>query len=135
MIRLLWTASVNIRRFLRRYMPSNILLDRIRTRRGLRWGILTMLLALPYLAIAYWASVVVDSGGPGWFNLLVILGIWNALKMLGIGPMSLVVLLDIRRRERRESRAHNRVSPTEQDESDEQSSLDNPSAVTRAFRR
>lgn len=36
MIRLLWAASV--RTFLRRYMPTNILLDLIRTRRGLKWA-------------------------------------------------------------------------------------------------
>ena len=31
MIRLLWTASAEVRYFLRRYMPSNVLLDLIRT--------------------------------------------------------------------------------------------------------
>ena len=35
MIRLLWTASAEVRYFLRCYMPSNILLDLIRTRKGL----------------------------------------------------------------------------------------------------
>lgn len=40
MIRLLWTASVETRYFLRRYMPSNIVLDLIRTRQGLKWGCL-----------------------------------------------------------------------------------------------
>ena len=34
MIRELWTVSVHTRAFLRRYMPTNILLDAIRTRRG-----------------------------------------------------------------------------------------------------
>ena len=29
MIRLLWAASTNIRNFMRRYMPSNVLLDAI----------------------------------------------------------------------------------------------------------
>lgn len=113
MIRLLWTISVNIRRFLRRYMPSNILLDRVRTRRGLRWGVLAMLLAFPYLAIAYWAGAAVDSGGPGWLNVLVVLGIWNALKMLGIGPTSLVMLAVARHRD---WRAHRRAAVTERRE-------------------
>ena len=35
-IRLLWTGSVHTRNFLRRYMPTNILLDAIRTPRGLK---------------------------------------------------------------------------------------------------
>lgn len=30
MIRLLWTASTEVRYFLRRYMPSNVLFDLIR---------------------------------------------------------------------------------------------------------
>ena len=45
MIRLLWTASAEVRYFLRRYMPSNVLLDLIRTRKGLKWGMPAMLLA------------------------------------------------------------------------------------------
>lgn len=49
MFRLIWTDSVHTRYFLRRFMPTNIVLDAIRTRRGLRWGIPAMLLALPYL--------------------------------------------------------------------------------------
>lgn len=34
MFRLIWIASVHVRYCLRRYMPSNIVLDLIRTRRG-----------------------------------------------------------------------------------------------------
>lgn len=104
MIRLLWVASVHTRRFLRRYMPSNILLDQIRTRRGLRWGGLAMLLAVPYLAVAYWCSALIEDGGPGWLNLLALLGVWNAFKMLAIAPVSLLMLLRVRRMVRRASK-------------------------------
>ena len=38
MLRLIWTLSIHVRNFLRRYMPTNRLLDAIRTRRGLKWG-------------------------------------------------------------------------------------------------
>ena len=38
MFRLIWVAGIHTRYFLRRYMPTNILLDAIRTRRGLKWG-------------------------------------------------------------------------------------------------
>lgn len=38
MFRLIWIASVHVRYFLRRYMPSKIVLDLIRTRRGLKFG-------------------------------------------------------------------------------------------------
>lgn len=102
MISLLWATSISVRRFLRRYMPTNILLDRIRTRHGLRWGALAMLLAVPHLMIAYWAGAFVDNGGPGWLNILVLLGIWNAFKMLGAGPVSMVMLIRVRAHERRQ---------------------------------
>jgi hypothetical protein len=52
MFRLIWALSVRARYYLRRYASSNIALDAIRTRRGLRWGIPAALLAVPYLLIA-----------------------------------------------------------------------------------
>ena len=100
MIRLLWTASAEVRYFLRRYMPSNILLDLIRTRMGLKWGMPAMLLAGPYLAIASWCTTLIESGGPGWLHLVVLICIWNALKMIVIGPVSVVLLVRARAKER-----------------------------------
>lgn len=92
-IRLLWTGSVHTRNFLRRYMPTNILLDAIRTPRGLKWGVPAMLLAIPYFLIAAILVQVIKDGGPAWLNVLVLLSIWNGLKMLWIGPLSLVLLV------------------------------------------
>ena len=100
MIRLLWTVSTEVRYFLRRYMPSNILLDLIRTRNGLKWGVPAMLLAAPYLGVAAWCATLVESGGPGWLHLVVLVCIWNALKMVIIGPVSVVLLVRARARER-----------------------------------
>lgn len=91
-IRLLWTGSVHTRSFLRRYMPTNILLDAIRTPRGLKWGVPVMLLAIPYFLIAAILVQVINDGGPAWLNVLVLLSIWNGLKMLWIGPLSLMLL-------------------------------------------
>ena len=113
MIRLLWTASAEVRYFLRRCMPSNIVLDLIRGRKGLKWGVPAMLLAGPYLAIAFWCTTVTEHGGPGWLHLVVLLCIWNALKMLAIGPASVILLVKARARERRtrnqaESGTHDR---------------------------
>lgn len=90
-----------VRYFLRRYMPSNIVLDLIRTRKGLKWGMPAMLLAGPYLAIAFWCTTLIEHGGPGWLQLVVLLCIWNALKMLAIGPVSVVLLTKARAREHR----------------------------------
>lgn len=112
MIRLLWAASVRTRYFLRRYMPTNILLDLIRTRRGLKWGPPAMLLAAPYLLAANICTNLIAGGGPGWLNLLVILFVWNAMKLLIMGPVSVVLLVRVRaqeaaarRRARRQSEA------------------------------
>ena len=43
MFRLVWIASIHTRDFLHRYMPTNIVLDRLRTRHGLKWGDTCML--------------------------------------------------------------------------------------------
>ncbi|WP_311200401.1 hypothetical protein [Brevibacterium casei] len=65
MLRLIWTLSVHTRNFLRRYMPTNRLLDVIRTRRGLKWGVSAMLLAIPYrLATAIFRDLI-EGGGTG----------------------------------------------------------------------
>lgn len=93
---LLWVLSTRIRYYLRRYAPTNILLDAIRARRGLKWGTLVMLLAAPYLYAAAICTAVIDRGGPGWLNILVLLFIWNASKMLWIGPISLILLVRAR---------------------------------------
>lgn len=66
-MRLLWAASARTRDVLC-YAPTNILLDAIPTRRGLKWGV------------------------PGWRNLLVVLAGWNMPKFILIGPISLVLL-------------------------------------------
>ena len=105
MIRLLLAASIHIRDFMRRYMPSNIVLDLIRTRRGLKWGVPAMLLALPYFGVAYWCTTIVSAGGPGWLNLVVLICVWSGLKMLWIGPVSIVLLLRVRTQEHLARRA------------------------------
>ncbi|MCI1673526.1 MAG: sulfate permease [Bifidobacterium tibiigranuli] len=99
MLRLIWAVSVRTRDLTRRYLPTNVLLDLIRTRRGLKWGIPAMLLAAPYLLAASICTAIIKDGGPGWLNLLVLLFIWNALKFAWIGPISLVLLARARIRE------------------------------------
>lgn len=101
MFRLLWAASVRTRYYLRRYMPTNILLDAIRTRRGLKWGVPAMLLAGPYLLAASICSAWAAGDGPDWLNLLVLLFVWNVLKFVVMGPVSLVLLSRVRHAERR----------------------------------
>ncbi len=110
MIRLLWTLSVRTRAFLRRYMPTNILLDKIRTRRGLKWGVPAMLIAVPYLLLAATLAAAVADGGPGWLNILIVLFLWNAAKFAFIGPVSLILLARTRLHEARARRAQARYA-------------------------
>lgn len=108
MFRSIWIASAHTRYFLRRYMPTNIALDAIRTRRGLKWGVPAMLLAIPYLYAASLLTVLIDDGAPRWLYVLVLLFIWNALKFAIIGPVSVVLLIRARAWEARECRAASR---------------------------
>ncbi len=80
-------------------MPTNVALDEIRTRRGLKWGVAATLLAVPYLLAASVCTSLIANGAPGWLNLFVLLFIWNALKFLIMGPVSLVLLVRVRLRE------------------------------------
>lgn len=90
----------------RRFMPTNIALDAIHTRRGLKWGVPAMLLAVPYA----WATLLCiglnETGGSGWLNLVALLFAWNSLKFLVAGPVTLIALVRVRSREerRRETR-------------------------------
>ncbi|NYE93882.1 hypothetical protein FHU41_000103 [Psychromicrobium silvestre] len=58
-----------------------------------------MLLAVPYLLGASICTNLIERDGPGWLNLLVLLFIWNALKFLIMGPVSLVLLARVRMKE------------------------------------
>jgi hypothetical protein len=96
MIRLLLAASMAVHDVLRRYMPTNIIRDLVRTRQGLKWGVPAMLLAVPYFAVAYWLTTLLAGGAPGWLNLLVLVCVWSGIKMLWLGPISLVLLARVR---------------------------------------
>lgn len=96
MFGLIWAISARTRYFMRHYMPTNILIDAIRTRRGLRWGLPAMLLAIPYLYAANLCVQLIDDGGPGWLHLLVLLFIYNAMKFTVTGPVSLIALQRVR---------------------------------------
>lgn len=116
MIPLLWAGSAHTRYFLRRYMPTNILLDAIRSPHGLKWGVPAMLLAIPYFFIATVLVKAVEGGGPGWLHLLVLLSIWNGLKMLWIGPTCLILLATAHRSSLKARRDNWRVAePTHPD--------------------
>ena len=97
----LWNASIHTRIFLRRWMPTNILLDRLRTRRGLKWGVPAMLLGVVYLLIAATCTGLIDQGWSEWLYLAFIWALWNGLKFLPFGPWSLILLIRVRTQEAR----------------------------------
>ena len=99
MIRLIWTLSARTRYYLRRYMPTNRLLDAIRRRRNFKWGIPATLLAVPYLLIASICTNALDQGAPGWLHLVVLWAVWNAMKFIIMGPVSLILLIRARTQE------------------------------------
>ncbi|GAA1996366.1 sulfate permease [Microbacterium pumilum] len=101
MFGLIWSLSIRIRSFLRRRMPTNILLAAIFTRRGLKWGMLAMLIAVPYMAAALLCAALLGQGAPGWVNILVLLCLWNATKFVVAGPISLARLVRVRLHEER----------------------------------
>lgn len=88
------------------HAPTNRLLVRLRTRQGLRWGIPVALVLVPaYLFAASIATTVIENGGPGWLNLIVVLLIWNAFKFAAMVPVSLWLLTKARFAEWRLRRA------------------------------
>lgn len=99
MIRLIWAMSIKVRSITRRFTPTNIVADKVQTRSGLKWGTAAMLLAIPYLFIAVICRQIIQDGGPGWLHLVVLLCLWNSMKMLWLGPVSLIQLARIRHQE------------------------------------
>ena len=74
MIALMWSLSTVIWRYLRTYMPSNIAIDMLRTRRGLKWAPPVALIVVPaYLFASAMASASVEHSGRGWLNVLVLM--------------------------------------------------------------
>lgn len=100
MLRIIWIASLYTRAFMRRFMPTNIVLDKLRTRRGLKWGVPAMLASLVYFYLAALMSVLVEHGASKWLYLVMIVCVWNAFKFLFYGPVSLVLLAHVRAAER-----------------------------------
>nr|BFF16528.1 hypothetical protein GCM10025730_00490 [Promicromonospora thailandica] len=84
-----------------RHAPTNLLLNTIRTRCGLKWSVPAMLLAVPYLYAAAICTTIVNDGGPGWLYLLVLLFVWNAFELLWIRPVTLLLMVGRTARSRR----------------------------------
>ena len=109
MFGLIWAVTARTHYAVRRFMPTNIVLDAVHTRRGLKWGLPVMLLAVPYAFASVFCAGLDEAGGSGWLNALALLFVWNALKFLVAGPVTLIRLLRVRGRE---AQARRRMTPT-----------------------
>ena len=92
MLHPIWIVGIHTRDFLHRYMPTNIKLNAIRERRGLKLGTPAMQLVIPdhvagSLIILLSGRRIAES-----FHLLMILCIWNAFKLLATGLLCALLL-------------------------------------------
>src|SRR5680860_735186 len=86
------------------YAPSNRLAWRLRARGGLGSALAAMAAGAAYLFAAASCTVLLDGGGPGWLNVLVLLFIWNAFKLGLVGPVILFAHARQRSAQRRSPR-------------------------------
>jgi hypothetical protein len=82
-------------------MLSNIVLRRVHTRTGIKWGPLVGLAAIIVYGLHMVATgTIVRDGGPGWVNLPVIIGFWSTCHVTFLIPTSVVRLLRVRHQEK-----------------------------------
>jgi hypothetical protein len=94
MLILLWNLSAAIRGYLRFRMPTNIVIDLLRTPRGQKWAIPAALVATPaYLFAMSVCAHFATHPRLGWLNVLVLLFFWNAMKFAWMALLSPVLWL------------------------------------------
>ena len=105
MLSLFWNLSAALNGYLRFYMPTNRAVDWLRTPRGLKWAIPVALVATPsYLFAMSLCVIIVQRGGLGYLNVLVLLFAWNAMKFVLMGVLSLPMLFRAALRDRQAQR-------------------------------
>ncbi len=96
-----WAVSARLHSLFRRFAPSNILIRRVHTRTGIKWGPLVGLAAAVLYGLLMLATAkVARKGGPGWVDLIVLLAFWNTVKFTCLIPVSLIQLIRARHQER-----------------------------------
>ncbi|MGH9057227.1 MAG: hypothetical protein ACRDYY_15410 [Acidimicrobiales bacterium] len=95
-----WALSSRLYGLAQRFCPSNIVLRRVHTRSGIKWGSLVGLGGVVVYGLGMVAAgTIVRDGGPGWVNLFVIIGFWNTCRFTFLIPTSVVRLLRVRHQE------------------------------------
>ncbi|RNM11826.1 sulfate permease [Nocardioides pocheonensis] len=98
MLTLLWNFSAAIRGCLREYMPTNRAADWLRSPRGLKWAIpVAIIVTTAYLGLTALAIDFAARPGFGWFNVLVLLFFWNAVKFAWMTVLAPAMWLSGRR--------------------------------------
>lgn len=96
-----WAISARLYSLSQRFAPSNIVIRRVHTRTGIKWGPLVGLAgAVAYGLLMVVTGTIVRDGGPGWVNLFVLVGFWNTVRFTALIPASLVRLLQVRHQEK-----------------------------------
>ncbi len=96
-----WALSSRLYGLAQRFCPSNIILRRVHTRTGIKWGPLAGLAGIVVYGLLMLAcSTIVRDGGPGWVNLFLIVGFWNTCRFTFLIPTSVVRLLRVRHQEK-----------------------------------
>ena len=94
MFSLFWNLSAALNGYLRFYMPTNRAIDWLRTPRGLKWAIPVALVATPtYLFAMSVCAVIIERGGPGYLNVLVLLFAWNSMKFACMAALAPILQL------------------------------------------
>ena len=105
-----FTIATYLHAFFQAFMPTNIFINAVRTRRGMKWGMLAWATLPIYYFIGTHITDYLAAGGPGWLNLVVLVIIWDIIKMFLLGPFSVMWLIGARFREFRARRAMRRAS-------------------------
>ena len=94
MFSLFWNLSAALNGYLRFYMPTNRAIDWLRTPRGLKWAIPVALVTTPiYLFAMSVCAVIIERGGPGYLNVLVLLFAWNSMKFACMAALAPILQL------------------------------------------
>lgn len=95
-----WELSSRLYGLAQRFCPSNIVIRRVHTRSGIKWGALVGLAGVTVYGLLMVATgTIARDGGPGWVNLFFIIGFWNACRFTVLIPVSVVRLLRVRHQE------------------------------------
>ena len=114
-----WAISARLYGLVQRFAPSNIVIRRLHTRTGIKWGPLVGLAGVVVYGLLMAATGrIVRDGGPGWVNLFFIVGFWNTVRFGLLVPVSVVRLLRVRHQEKvllRECQRAERAGPAPAD--------------------